>query len=58
MTDSTERLLLRFMLMMTRVVVILASARLEKGAFRELVDLKRDLSEATYPNATYSEAYK
>jgi hypothetical protein len=56
MTERTEQLFLRFMLMMTRAIVLMANERLGKGQVKEILDLKRDLV-AALPEG-YQETYK
>jgi uncharacterized protein (DUF305 family) len=55
-SSQTEELFLRFMLMMTRAIILMANERLGKGQVKEILDLKRDLV-AALP-AGYQETYK
>ena len=50
MTESTERLFLRFMWVMLRGLVTLANANLSAAQTREIIDLKQDLAKAAFPS--------
>lgn len=50
MSEPTERLLLRFMVVMLRGLITLANERLTGGQTNEIIELKRDAIAAAYPN--------